>query len=72
MHIARHWQAFARYLASARDIQGGNVLPSAHIQTAGETNRSRWDRARLRLVFLIGVMVALAIICIAVAVLSSA
>jgi len=48
------------------------VVPSAHIQTGGETNRSRWDRARLRLVFLIGVMVALAIICIAVAVLSSA
>jgi len=48
------------------------VLPSAQIQTAGETNRSRWDRARLRLVILIGLIVALAIICIAVAVLSSA
>jgi diguanylate cyclase (GGDEF)-like protein len=52
--------------------KGGNVLPSAQIQTAGETNRSRWDRARLRLVVLIGIIVALAIICIAVAVLSSA
>jgi hypothetical protein len=48
------------------------MLPSAQLQTAGETNQSRWDSARLRLVILIGVIVALAIVSIAVAVLSSA
>ena len=48
------------------------MLPSAQTQTAGETNRSRLDRARLSFLALIGVIVAMAIICIAVAVLSSA
>ena len=52
--------------------KGGTVLPSAQTQTAGETNRSRLDRARLSFLALIGVIVAMAIICIAVAVLSSA
>jgi diguanylate cyclase (GGDEF)-like protein len=52
--------------------KGGTVLPSAQTQTAGEINRSRLDRARLGLLALIGVIVAMAIICIAVAVLSSA
>jgi len=52
--------------------KGGSVLPSAQTQAAGETNRSRLDRARLGLLALIGVIVAMAIICIAVAVLSSA
>jgi EAL domain-containing protein (putative c-di-GMP-specific phosphodiesterase class I)/GGDEF domain-containing protein len=52
--------------------KGGTVLPSAQTQTAGETNRSRLDRARLGLLALIGVIVAMAMICIAVAVLSSA
>ena len=52
--------------------KGGSVLPSAPTQAAGETNRSRLDRARLGLLALIGVIVAMAIICIAVAVLSSA
>jgi diguanylate cyclase len=52
--------------------KGGTVLPSAQTQTAGETNRSRLDRARLGLLALIGVIVAMAIICIAVAVFSSA
>ena len=48
------------------------MLPSAQTQTAGETNQSRLDQARLSLLALIGVIVAMAIICIAVAVLSSA
>jgi diguanylate cyclase len=48
------------------------VLPSAQIRTAGETNRSRWDHARIRLLIPIGIMVVVAIIGIAVGVLSSA
>jgi len=48
------------------------VLPSAQRETAGETNRSRWDHARVRLLIPIGVMVVVAIIGIAVGVLSSA
>jgi diguanylate cyclase len=52
--------------------KGGSVLPSAPIQTVGETNGSRWDRARLRLLAPIGVIVFIAMICIAVGVLSSA
>jgi diguanylate cyclase (GGDEF)-like protein len=48
------------------------VLPSAQIQTAGETNRSRWDHARVRLLVPIGIMVVVAIVFIAVGVLSSA
>jgi diguanylate cyclase (GGDEF)-like protein len=42
------------------------------MQTAGETNRSRWDEARTGLLVLIGIIVAVAIVSIAVAVLSSA
>jgi diguanylate cyclase (GGDEF)-like protein len=52
--------------------KGGSVLPSAQIRTVGETNGSRWDRARLRLLAPIGVIVFIAMICIAVGVLSSA
>jgi len=48
------------------------VLPSAQIQSAGETNRSRWDQARVRLLIPVGVIVVIAILCIAVGVLSSA
>jgi len=48
------------------------VWPSAQIPIAGETNRSRWDQARVRLLIPIGVIVAIAIVCIAVGVLSSA
>ncbi len=48
------------------------MWPSAQIQTAEETNGSRWDQARLRLLVPIGVIVLIAIICIAVGVLSSA
>jgi diguanylate cyclase len=59
-------------LAPTEISKGGNVLPSAQMQTAGETNRSRWDPARVRLLIPIGVIVVIAIICIAVGVLSSA
>jgi diguanylate cyclase len=59
-------------LRRAKISKGGSVLPSAQIETAGETNRSRWDHARVRLLIPIGVMVVVAIIGIAVGVLSSA
>ena len=73
MQIASHWQAFARYLAVDRDIQKvARVLPAAQIQTAGETNRSRWDHVRVRLLIPIGIIVGVVIIGIAVGVLSSA
>jgi sensor domain CHASE-containing protein len=59
-------------LAPAETLKGGTVLPAAQIPIAGETNRSRWDQARVRLLVPIGVIVAIAIVCIAVGVLSSA
>jgi diguanylate cyclase (GGDEF)-like protein len=59
-------------LAPTEIFKGGNVLPSAPIQSAGEANRSRLDRARLRLLISIGIIAALALVCIAAAVLSSA
>ncbi len=48
------------------------MLPSAQPQIAGEKKRSRWDQARLNLVVPIGAIVAVAIACVAVAVLTSA
>jgi diguanylate cyclase len=48
------------------------VLPSAQDYTAGENKRSRWDHARLSVVVPIGVIVAVAIVCVVVAVLTSA
>jgi diguanylate cyclase (GGDEF)-like protein len=48
------------------------VLPSAQSQIAGESKGSRWDRVRVRLVMPIGVIVAVAIVCVVVAVLTSA
>jgi diguanylate cyclase (GGDEF)-like protein len=48
------------------------VLPSAQARIAGESKRSRWDQARLSLVVPIGVIVAVAIVCVIVAVLTSA
>jgi diguanylate cyclase (GGDEF)-like protein len=50
----------------------GNVRPSTQQRTAGEHRGSRWDGARVSLVVPIGVIVAVAIICIVVAVLTSA
>jgi diguanylate cyclase (GGDEF)-like protein len=51
---------------------GASVLPSARSRIAGETKASRWDRARVSLVIPIGVIVAVAIVCVVVAVLTSA
>ncbi len=48
------------------------MVPSARSQIAGESKRSRWDRARASLVVPIGVIVAVAIICVVIAVLTSA
>src|SRR5579884_3047399 len=48
------------------------VRPSAQQRIGGESQGSRWDRARVSLVVPIGVIVAVAIICIVVAVLTSA
>jgi sensor domain CHASE-containing protein len=49
-----------------------SVVPSARSQIAGESKRSRWDRSRASLVLPIGVIVAVAIVCVIVAVLTSA
>src|SRR5215469_1368481 len=51
---------------------GGSVVPSARSHIAGESKRSRWDRSRASLVLPIGVIVAVAIVCVIVAVLTSA
>ena len=48
------------------------MLPSAPIQIAAETNGPRWQEARIRLLVSIGIIVVIAIICIAAGVLSSA
>jgi len=48
------------------------VLPSAQSQIAGERKRSRWHQVRLSLLMPIGVIVAVAIVCVVVAVLTSA
>jgi diguanylate cyclase (GGDEF)-like protein len=48
------------------------VLPTAQSQIAGERKTSRWDPARMSPVMPIGVIVAVAIVCIVVAVLTSA
>jgi diguanylate cyclase (GGDEF)-like protein len=48
------------------------VLPAAPSEIAGESKRSRWDQVRVSLVLPIGAIVAVAIICVVVAVLTSA
>jgi diguanylate cyclase (GGDEF)-like protein len=48
------------------------VPPSAQEHIAGETTGSHWDPARISLVLPIGVIVAVAIVCVVVAVLTSA
>jgi diguanylate cyclase (GGDEF)-like protein len=48
------------------------VLPAAQSQIAGGRKRSRWDKARLSLVLPIGAIVVVAIVCVVVAVLTSA
>jgi diguanylate cyclase (GGDEF)-like protein len=48
------------------------VLPAAQSHIAGERKRSRWNKARLSLLVPIGAIVAVAIVCLVVAVLTSA
>ena len=48
------------------------MVPSARSHIAGESKKSRWDQARVSLVVPIGVIVAVAIVCVIVAVLTSA
>ena len=48
------------------------MLPAAQSHIAGERKRSRWSKARLSLVVPIGAIVAVAIVCVVVAVLTSA
>jgi len=51
---------------------GGSVLPTAHSHNAGGRKRSCWEKARRSLVMPVGVIVAVAIICVVVGVLTSA
>ncbi len=51
---------------------GASVLPSAPAQIAGERKRTRWDQSRLSLVLPIGVIVAVAVVCVVMAVFTSA
>src|ERR1700751_2720527 len=51
---------------------GGSVLPTAHSHNAGGRKRSRWEKARRSLVMPVGVIVAVAIVCVVVGVLTSA
>jgi diguanylate cyclase len=48
------------------------VLPAAQSHIAGDRKRSRWSKARLSLVVPIGAIVAVAIVCVVIAVLTSA
>jgi diguanylate cyclase len=55
-----------------KDKRIGSVPPSAQERIAGTTKGSRWDNARLSLFMPIGVIVAVAIVCVVVAVMTSA
>jgi diguanylate cyclase len=48
------------------------VLPAALSHIAGDRKRSRWDKARLSLLVPIGIIVAIAIMCVVVAVITTA
>ena len=48
------------------------MLPTAQSHIAGERKRSRWDKARLSLLLPMGAIVAVAIVCVVIAVLASA
>jgi diguanylate cyclase (GGDEF)-like protein len=71
------WQAFPRSLG-AEKFNGCDVLRDKAVPVSGrprahaEHNYTSWDRARLSVVVPIGAIVAIAIVCIVVAVLSSA
>jgi diguanylate cyclase len=66
-------QAFSPYGRADGNIgKGGNVIASARPQMSDENQQSRWDQARLRLVLPVAAIFAVAIVCIVVAVLTSA
>ncbi len=48
------------------------MITSARPQIAEDSNRSRWDRARLRLIVPIGAIVAVGVVCLIVAIVTSA
>ena len=54
--------------ATKNTPKGGSVITSARPQIAEDSKRSRWDRARLRLIMPIGAIVAVAIVCLIVAI----
>ncbi len=71
------WQAFSPSVGAEKCngcdvLRGKKVLGSGRPQTEIERSYTSWDRARLSVVVPIGVIVAVAIVCIVVAVLSSA
>jgi diguanylate cyclase len=69
----KRFAIFAVYGRQTNNLaQGGSVLPTAQLQLAGESKRSLWDQARLSLVMPIGIIVAVAIVCVVVAVLTAA
>src|SRR6516225_10743566 len=51
---------------------GGSVLPPAHSHNAAGRKRARWEKARRSLAMPVGVIVAVAIVCVVVGVLTSA
>src|SRR5579862_4512083 len=51
---------------------GGSVLPTAQSRIAAGRKRSRWEKTRLSLVLPIGAIVAVAIACVVIAVVTSA
>src|SRR2546423_1621909 len=53
-------------------MSGVCVVTGARSRNAGANKKTNWDRARLSVVIPIGVIVAVAIVCIVVAVLTSA
>ena len=65
-------QSFVAKVARQKITKGGSVSPSAQTQIAGQRTWSRWVQGRLSLVLPIGVIVAVAIVCVVVAVLTSA
>jgi diguanylate cyclase len=77
MRNESEWQAFSPSLRAEKCngcdvLRGKTVLVSGRPQAQTERNYTSWDRARLSVVVPIGAIVAIAIVCIVVAILSSA
>jgi diguanylate cyclase (GGDEF)-like protein len=58
--------------ATKNTAKGGSVITSAQPEIAEESKRSLWDQARLRLIVPIGVIVAVGVVCLIVAMWMSA